>query len=65
MRILWLIVPGFFVGWFVIDWMRRPFTDNDRMVREWFGEQPVTVIAACTALGSVVVWAVLSVLRIW
>lgn len=65
MRILLLLVPGFFVGWFVIDWMRQPFSQDDRLLRGWFEEQPVTVIAACTIVGSVVVWGVLTILGIW
>lgn len=65
MRILWLIVPGFFVGWLFIDWMRRPFSKDDRLLRKWFEEQPVTVVAACTSIGSVVVWGVLTILGIW
>ncbi len=65
MRILWLIVPGLFVGWLVIDWFRRPFSDDPRLLKRWFREQPVTVIAACVIVGSVVLWGVLSVLGIW
>jgi hypothetical protein len=64
-RILWLIVPGFFVGWLVIDWFRRPFSDDPGLLRRWFSEQPVTVIAACIIVGSVVLWGVLSVLGLW
>ncbi len=65
MRILLLLVPGFFVGWLVIDWMRQPFSQDDRLLRGWFEEQPVTVIAACAIVGSVVVWGVLTILGIW
>lgn len=65
MRILWLLVPGFFVGWFVIDWMRRPFSDDDKLLRRWMAEQPVTVTAACMSLGSVVIWVVLTILGVW
>jgi hypothetical protein len=65
MRILWLIVPGFFVGWFVVDWMRRPFSDDDKMLRKWLSEQPVTVVAACTIVGSIVMWGVLTILGVW
>ncbi len=65
MRITLLLVLGFFVGWFVIDWMRQPFSQDDRLLRDWFAEQPVTVIAACTIVGSVVVWGVLTILGIW
>lgn len=59
MRILLLIVPGFFVGWFVLDWMRRPFSQDDKLLKRWFGESPVTVVAACTIVGTMVLWVVL------
>lgn len=65
MRILLLLVPGFFVGWFVLDWMRQPFSEDDQLLRKWFTESPVTVIAACTSLGAIVVWGVLTILGIW
>lgn len=65
MRIALLLVGGFFVGWLVLDWMRQPFSDKKGLMREWFGEQPVTVIAACTIVGSVVVWGVLTILGVW
>lgn len=65
MRILFLIVPGFFVGWFVIDWMRQPFSRDERFLRRWFEESPVTVVAACTMVGSIVVWGVLTILGLW
>jgi hypothetical protein len=63
--ILLLIVPGFFVGWFILDRMRRPFNEDPRFMRRLFAEQPATVIAGCTILGSGVIWVVLRVLRIW
>lgn len=65
MRIALLLVVGFFVGWLVLDWMRQPFSDRKGLMKEWFEEQPVTVIAACTIVGSIVVWGVLTVLGIW
>jgi hypothetical protein len=65
MRILWLIIPGFVVGWLVIDRMRRPFSDDDKLLRRWLAEQPVTAVAACTIVGSIVVWALLMILGIW
>jgi len=65
MRILLLLVPGFFVGWFVIDWMRQPFSQDDELLRKWFDASPVTVIAACISVGSIVVWGVLTILGIW
>ncbi|MGD8322501.1 MAG: hypothetical protein PVJ02_18765 [Gemmatimonadota bacterium] len=65
MRILLLLVPGFFVGLFVVDWLRRPFSEDDELVKRWLKEQPVTVVAVCTALGSAVLGAVLLVLSNW
>ncbi len=65
MRILWLIVPGFFVGWLVIDWIRRAFSDDPKLVRQWMSEQPVTMTAASISLGSIVVWVVLMILGVW
>lgn len=65
MRILLLMIPGFFVGWFVIDWMRQPFSDDPKLLRRWLREQPVTVIAACTIVGSAVLWGVLTILTRW
>ena len=34
-------------------------------VRELFESQPVTMIAAATIVGSVIVWAVLEALSLW
>lgn len=65
MRILFVLVPGFFVGWFVVDWLRQPFSEDDELLKRWLKEQPVTVVAACTSLGSIVIWAVLTILGIW
>lgn len=65
MRILWIIVPGFFVGWLAIDWVRRAFSDDDKLLRRWMAEQPVTVTAACVSVGSIVMWVVLMLLGIW
>lgn len=65
MRILLLLIPGFFVGWFVVDWMRQPFSQDDKLLRRWFDEQPVTVIAACTTVGTVVIGGVLTILGLW
>lgn len=58
MSILWILVPAPFVGYFVIDHFRKLVSDDPKFIREVFKSQPVTMIAAATALGSVVVWAV-------
>ncbi|HSW29610.1 MAG TPA: hypothetical protein VLH75_09040 [Longimicrobiales bacterium] len=65
MRIALLLVVGFAVGWLVLDWMRQPFSDRKGLMRGWFEEQPVTVIAACTIVGAIVVWGVLTIIGVW
>lgn len=58
MESLWILLPGPIVGYLVADSVRRIFSDDDRLLRKVFAAQPVTMLAAFTALGSVVVWAV-------
>ncbi|MCH1570459.1 MAG: hypothetical protein L7S64_03880 [Longimicrobiales bacterium] len=58
MSILWILVPAPIVGYFVIDHFRKLVSDDAKFTRELFKAQPVTMIAAATALGSVVVWGV-------
>jgi len=62
--ILLLMVPGFFLGWFILDRMRRPLNDDPKLMRKLLAEHPATFIAGCTVVGSVLIWAVLRVLRI-
>jgi len=64
-RIALLLILGFVVGWLVLDWMRRPFSEDAGLLKRWFEESPVTVIAACTIVGSVVVWGVLTIVGLW
>lgn len=65
MRIALLLLVGFALGWVVLDWMRQPFSAEPGLMKRWFEEQPVTVIAACTIVGSVVAWGVLTILGVW
>ena len=65
MRILWILIPGLIVGVAVMESVRRIFSENDRLVRELFESQPVTMIAAATTVGSVIVWGVLELLNVW
>lgn len=58
MDILWILIPGPFVGYLVMDSVRKIFSDDADLLKRVFKDQPVTMIAAATALGSVVVWAV-------
>ena len=44
------------MGYFVIDHFRKLFSDDPNFVREVFKSQPVTMVAAATALGAVIVW---------
>lgn len=58
MKILLILIPAPIVGYFMIDSVRKIFSEDDRLLRRVFADQPVTMIAAATALGSVAVWAV-------
>ena len=53
---LWILIPAPLMGYFVIDHFRKLFSDDPTLIREVFKSQPVTMIAAATALGAVVVW---------
>jgi hypothetical protein len=65
LHILLILVPGFLAGILVMDSVRKVFSDDAGLVRKLFEEQPVTMIAAATTIGSVVVWAVLEALRVF
>ena len=64
MRTLWIVVPGLIVGVLVLDSVRRIFSEDDRLLWTLFRDQPVTMIAVATTVGSVLVWVVLEVL-VW
>ncbi len=51
-----MLIPGPFVGYLVIDSVRKIFSDDNGLVLRIFKEQPVTMLAASTALGAVTVW---------
>ncbi|HCK60245.1 MAG TPA: hypothetical protein DHW11_03410 [Gemmatimonadetes bacterium] len=53
---LWILIPAPLMSYFVIDHFRKLFSDDPSLIREVFKSQPVTMIAAATALGAVVVW---------
>ena len=65
MEVLWILIPGVFVGFAVMESVRRIFSEDDQLLKKIFSEQPVTMIAAAGIIGSVVMWGVLSILRIW
>ena len=64
MRILWIVVPGMIVGFLALDSVRRIFSEDDRLLWKLFRDQPVTMVAATTTIGSMLVWAVLEAL-VW
>jgi hypothetical protein len=64
-KILWILVPAPIVGYLVIDSVRKIFSEDERLLRRVFEAQPVTMLAGATALGSVIVWAVVAVLGLW
>jgi hypothetical protein len=55
--ILWILIPSPFVGYLMIDSLRKVFSDDDRLLRKVFADQPVTMLATSMSLGSVAVWA--------
>lgn len=63
MEILWILLPSPFVGYLVADSVRKIFSEDDRLLRKLLADQPVTAVAALTAIGSVVVWTVWEVVR--
>jgi hypothetical protein len=65
LHILLILIPGFLAGILVMDSVRKVFSDDAGLVRKLFEEQPVTMIAAATTIGSVLVWAVLEALRVF
>jgi hypothetical protein len=57
LRVLLILIPAPFVGYLVVDSFRSIFSEDPTLVRGLIREQPVTMLAAMTALGSVIVWA--------
>ncbi len=64
MGILWIIPVGFVVGLLVFESVRRIFSEDPALVRKVLAAQPVTMGAAATIVGSVLVWGVLHALGI-
>jgi len=62
MRILWILPLAPFVGYLVVDWGRRAFSDDPRLVRRLLAEQPVTMGTGLVIIGAAVTWALLQVL---
>lgn len=60
--VVWIVIPGFVVGILVMDSVRKIFSDDATLIRRLFSDQPVTMIATATTLGSILVWAALRVL---
>ena len=59
-----IVIPGFFVGVAVFDSFRRVFSDDHRLVLKLLADQPATMGSAATIVGSVLVWAVFTILGI-
>ncbi len=64
MSVLWIMIPGFFVGWAIMESVRSIFSEDRRLVRRLLADQPVTMGSGATAIGSIVVWAVLRALGV-
>lgn len=65
MEILWILPAGFVAGVLVFDSVRKIFSDDDKLVRKLLTDQPVTMGAAATIVGSVLVWGALSLLGVF
>ena len=65
MDIVWILLPSPFVGYLVADSFRKIFSEDDRLLRKLLAEQPATMLAGFTAIGSIVVWGVWEVLRLY
>lgn len=65
MEVLWMMVPGFVVGVLLFDSVRKIFTDDATVTRRLLAEQPVTMTAAATIVGTVLVYGALNLLRIF
>lgn len=65
MKILWIMVPAPFVGYLLVNSVRKIFSDDDELLRKLFEFQPVTMIAGTTALGSIIVWSLIAALGLW
>ena len=65
MEIVWILLPSPFVGYLVADSVRKIFSEDDRLVRRLIADQPVTALAALTAIGSIIVWGVWEVVRLY
>jgi len=60
--VLWIVIPGFVVGVLVMDSVRRIFSDDPKVLRRFFEDQPVTMTAVAITVGSVLVWGALRML---
>ena len=65
MTILWILIPAPFVGYLIADSVRKVFSEDDQLVRKLLADQPVSAIAALTAIGSVVVWSISEIVLKW
>jgi hypothetical protein len=63
MEVLWILLPAPFVGYLIADSVRKIFSEDDRLLRKVLADQPVTMTAGLTIVGSVVVWVVSEVAR--
>lgn len=63
MEIVWILLPAPFVGYLIAESVRKIFSDDERLLRKILAEQPVTMTAGLTIVGSVVVWVVYEVAR--
>lgn len=65
LSILWILIPGPFVGYLIADSVRKVFSEDDQLLRKLIADQPVTMLASLTILGAIVVWSVFEIVMKW
>lgn len=63
--ILWILIPAPFVGYLIVDSVRKVFSDDKALLKKLLADQPVTMFAGMTALGAVAVWSVSQIVMRW
>ncbi len=61
----WILLFAPLLGVVAIWWLLKPFSDNPRFARELFRDMPVTMVAASSMVGAILLWLILQVLGKW
>jgi lysylphosphatidylglycerol synthetase-like protein (DUF2156 family) len=61
----WILLLAPPLGVLAIWWLLKPFSDDPHFVRELFRDLPVTMIAASSMVGAILLWIILQALGRW